>query len=1145
MQPFNLLDPLPAPGTTLLLEASAGTGKTYALAAMVTRYIAEGAVTLDQMLLITFTRAATRELRERVRGQLLAAAEAFEDPETATGDLLPALLDVDAQEFAARRKRLRDALADFDDASVTTTHGFCQIVLKSLGIAGDSESGVTLVDNLDDLADEITDDLYLAGFAQSADQPTLTRAEAGKLARHVIANPGVELQPVAPQPGTEAALRRAFAGRVLAELEIRKRRSGILSYDDLLSRLATALADPQAPAREQMRRRWKVVMVDEFQDTDPIQWQILHRAFDGHSTLILIGDPKQAIYAFRGADVNTYLQAAATAGIQRTLDTNWRSDARLVDALAILTGGAALGDPAIVVHPVKASHDGGRLVYPSGESAPPIRLRTADRARFRVRDRKTIRIDWLREHITADLVADIGRMLADGTRFDGEPLTAGDIAVLTESNFDARRCHEALLAAGIPAVYTGEIDVFDSEAADDWLILLEAFDAPHRSGLVRAAAATMFFGHTANTLAEGGPALTDRIAETLREWAGHARDRGIAAVLEAALLDGMGQRVLGCVGGERRMTDLTQLAQLLGDAAHRNRLSPSGLHGWLTEQRRDRGGASERRRRLDSDAQAVSVLTVWASKGLQFPVVYLPFAFNRHLHTDDYPRYHDDAGRRCLYIGGDGGRERRDADGIGRRESAGESLRVNYVALTRAQSQVVAWWAPARDEPTGALSRLLRGRTPGGPEVPDECDPVDTDDAARTILDDWQRRGAITVEDAEIAAIPTPVEQPPATGQSVRRFTRGLDSGWRRTSYSGLLRAAEGMVVATGVGSEPVDVGKDDEPGPSVISPGGSASVGGGGASVASAGGPGVKPGPSVISPGAPEEIAVPGGTADAPVSPMADLAAGAAFGSLVHAVLESADPQAPDLAAELTEQVRAHQLWWPCDIDASDLAEALVPMHDTPLGPLADGLTLRQIGRRDRLRELDFEIPLAGGDSITGSSPQITVAQFGQVIADALAPDDPLAGYAARLQTPELGGQPLRGYLSGSIDAVLRVPGPRYLIVDYKTNRLGDPSRPLTAADYGPRQLVDAMEHSHYPLQALLYSVVLHRFLRWRQPGYRPEQHLGGVLYLFLRGMCGPDTPAVDGVPAGVFSWRPPARLIEDLSDLLAASEADGRVSR
>ena len=249
MQPFNLLDPLPAPGTTMLLEASAGTGKTYALAAMVTRYIAEGGVTLDQMLLITFTRAATRELRERVRGQLLAAAEAFEDPETATGDLLPALLDVDAQEFAARRKRLRDALADFDDASVTTTHGFCQIVLKSLGIAGDSESGVTLVDNLDDLADEITDDLYLAGFAQSADQPTLTRAEAGKLARHVIASPGVELQPVAPQPGSEAALRRAFAGRVLAELEIRKRRSGILSYDDLLSRLATALAEQVAERR--------------------------------------------------------------------------------------------------------------------------------------------------------------------------------------------------------------------------------------------------------------------------------------------------------------------------------------------------------------------------------------------------------------------------------------------------------------------------------------------------------------------------------------------------------------------------------------------------------------------------------------------------------------------------------------------------------------------------------------------------------------------------------------------------------------------------------------------------------------------------------------------------------------------------------
>jgi exodeoxyribonuclease V beta subunit len=149
----------------------------------------------------------------------------------------------------------------------------------------------------------------------------------------------------------------------------------------------------------------------------------------------------------------------------------------------------------------------------------------------------------------------------------------------------------------------------------------------------------------------------------------------------------------------------------------------------------------------------------------------------------------------------------------------------------------------------------------------------------------------------------------------------------------------------------------------------------------------------------------------------------------------------------------------------------------------------------------------------------------------------DPLAPYADRLERPPLGDQPLRGYLSGSVDVVLRVPAPEglsFVVVDYKTNLLGDADRPVTAADYAPPLLAEAMLHSHYPLQALLYSVVVHRYLRWRVPGYDPGVHLGGVLYLYLRGMCGPATPLVDGHPAGVFSWRPPAALVEALSDLL-----------
>jgi len=269
--------------------------------------------------------------------------------------------------------------------------------------------------------------------------------------------------------------------------------------------------------------------------------------------------------------------------------------------------------------------------------------------------------------------------------------------------------------------------------------------------------------------------------------------------------------------------------------------------------------------------------------------------------------------------------------------------------------------------------------------------------------------------------------------------------------------------------------------------------------------------------------------------SPMAALPTGAKFGTLVHAVLETADPQAADLASELESQLREHLVWSPLDVAPLELAAALVPMHDTPLGPLANGLTLRELGLPDRLRELDFEFPLTGGD-LRLDTPDLRLSEVGALMRRHVDASDPLASYADRLTGDALGTQPLRGYLSGSIDAVLRIPekaGHRYVVVDYKTNWLGDGDE-LTSADYDRPRMIEAMLHSDYPLQALLYSVVLHRFLRWRQRAYDPDRHLGGVLYLFVRGMCGPETPAVDGHYAGVFDWQPPSALIVAMSDLL-----------
>jgi exodeoxyribonuclease V beta subunit len=343
---------------------------------------------------------------------------------------------------------------------------------------------------------------------------------------------------------------------------------------------------------------------------------------------------------------------------------------------------------------------------------------------------------------------------------------------------------------------------------------------------------------------------------------------------------------------------------------------------------------------------------------------------------------------------------------------------------------------------------------------------------------------------SEIAAAPQVPPNPEPTDLEMRHFHRSIDTGWRRTSYSGLVRVAK----AVGVTSEPEVTELDDETGDISLTENAS--------------------GPSVLS-------------------PMAALPRGATFGSLVHAVLEKTDPFAADFALEL-ETCAVRQLnWWSVDVSAFELAAALVPMNETSLGPLAGGLALRQIGLRDRLREWDFEIPLAGGD-VRGAAPNVSVADVGELLRAFLPDDDPVSPYVDRLTSAPLGDQSLRGYLSGSIDAVLRLPDQRYLVVDYKTNYLGD-----NAADYGAGRLAEAMLHSDYPLQALLYTVVLHRFLRWRVPGYDPAVHLGGVLYLFVRGMCGADTPVIDGQPCGVFSWQPPFGLVVALSDLLDAGRA------
>jgi exodeoxyribonuclease V beta subunit len=463
------------------------------------------------------------------------------------------------------------------------------------------------------------------------------------------------------------------------------------------------------------------------------------------------------------------------------------------------------------------------------------------------------------------------------------------------------------------------------------------------------------------------------------------------------------------------------------------------------------------------------------------------------------PLLHDTTGQRVRDVGGESGTGFADNCRRHKDEDAGEDLRLLYVAMTRAKSQIVTWWAPTTNTRASALHRLLFAPAAHGTSPPAHC-RIPDDTAALTRLRELTCPNIAVEQVTSARPAPWTAAAACAPTLAAATFARHLDTAWQRTSYSRLTAAAHDTPA---VDSEPEHAPHDDEATPAVP---------------------------------APSEPPDPAGMP----SPMTDLPTGATFGTLVHAVLETTDPTATNLLAELTDHATEQLSRQPLLVEPGILAAALLPALRTPLGPLAGNRCLADITRADRLTELDFELPLDGGDH-PRHTPPVTLAAVGRLISRHLDPQDPLASYPALLQTPDLGSQQLRGYLTGSIDAVLRVPtdhGTGYLVVDYKTNWLGDigPTgpTPLTTTHYRPAALTRAMIAAHYPLQALLYAVALHRYLRWRHPGYQPHQHLTGVLYLFLRGMCGPGTPVIDGTPCGVFAWKPPAALVEELSALL-----------
>jgi exodeoxyribonuclease V beta subunit len=1116
---FDVTGPLPS-GVTVL-EASAGTGKTYTIAALAARYVADG-IPLERLLLVTFTRMATGELRDRVRERLVSAeqglARALAGAPPDRDEVVRLLCEGTVEEVEERRRRLAHALADFDSATIATTHGFCQDVLGGLGVAGDVEPGVTFVEDIGDLVEEVVDDLYLRRFHWVAGRPDFNRAQALRIGRVAIDNPATPIEPRTAGPDTVAGMRRGLAEAVRKELDVRKRRLAVMTYDDLLTRLEKILTDPGGEiAVQRLRERFHVVLVDEFQDTDPVQWDIVRLAFREGATLVLIGDPKQAIYAFRGADVYAYLEAARSAGASATLEVNWRSDQGLLEAYDALFANARLGHEGIAYRSVRAA-DANREPRLLGAPRPePLRFRVVHREDPTIERTKYgyAGNDSSRRHIAQDLAADLVALLSSGARIerraeDGavlghEAVRPGHVAVLVRTHRQAALVRDALDAVEVPAVINGAGSVFGSEPARDWLRLLEAIERPSSPPRARAAALTPFLGWDAERVASAADEEWEAVHRRLHEWARVLRVRGVAALLETiTLIEGLPGRVLGEEDGERRLTDLRHVGQLLHAAAAAERLGATALTGWLRQRitaAELETGDEERSRRLESDAEAVQVLTIHRSKGLEFPIVYFPYLWEPTWigrEKEEPVFFHDPANgdARTIDVGLDGSAfERHVAQH--KAEARGEDLRLAYVALTRARHQAVVWWAGSANARDSALSRLLFARQEDG-NVPPSGPATPSDLAAVTRLRELAQDapGRIAVERSTLEELrPWAGVARPSTELAAAAFPRELDLRWRRTSFSDITAGAYEARVA----SEPEEALLSDEPDvAAAVAP-----------AAAPAGEEALRAVPAVLS----------------------EMGVGVRVGTLVHRVLEAADFTAPDLRAELAAHIAEAQARRRVELgDAEHVVMGLAAAIETPLGPLVGDLRLRDVARADRLDELAFELPLVGGDDPTG---RLALDAIAAVLAEHLSPEDPLGGYAARLADPSL-RQTVRGFLTGSLDLVVRLPGGRFGIADHKTNWLGAPGEPLTAWHHRPAALAAEMQHAHYGLQALLYTVALHRYLRWRLPGYDPDVNLAGVLYLFVRGMTGPDVPRVDGAPCGVFAWRPPGALVTALSDVL-----------
>ncbi len=1152
---FDLLAPLPH--GHLAIEASAGTGKTYTLAALATRFLAERDISTSDLLVVTFTRAAASELRTRVRDRIAQALAHLHLDDPPTGD--PLLEHLWSSDRELRRGRLERAVTEFDAATITTIHGFATQVLATLGVSSGADPDAVLVDDSAQLAAECCADALTAAALGDIELPnSRTLIKRTRTAINIA-----DLR-LGPGPGDVPAdpadvLRVELMSRAISSMRDRRRAVGTLSFDDVLVELRRALSDPSVAGL--LRNRFRVALIDEFQDTDPVQWAIFKAVFpnpaDTATSLVLVGDPKQSIYSFRGADVHTYL-SAAHGGPSRppSLRTNWRSDGAVLESISALFRGVSFGDDRIRFSDVAAApdHQDRRIVGATGVPLPALDVRLAI-GRDIKRNKSGIASGEAKAAIVADLVERV-RDLLDNARIpdDSEPggtraVEPSDIAVLMRSNEDASSVRNALLQQGVPAVLSRGASVLESPAATQWRWLLDAMARPADPARARTFALSWFGGRSPDWVASADDDDLVEIQERLSSWVGVLVDDGAAEFRRRLWAESdVVATVLAHPDGDRELTDLDHIAELLATGQGSEHQSVAALRSILDAPKPEEVSADFDReqtaRRVESEALAVRVMTVWVAKGLEFPIVCVPTMWSAPSGDVIVPDEDRGTGARLFDVASRAWPDKTSHSqrrALADAEQLGENLRLLYVALTRAIHQTIVWWTPVSTASRAGLTRVLFARDDHGRLDPElfgaaKCQIPDDDTALSTVA-----AIATNAGDTMRCAVHGHPERPavPWSRESQRSEMPSLelavphrqpDRSTRRWSFtaitsSGAHRSEDPTDPSGG------DAGAADEADRDAAAQ--------------------LEPGDSITEPAAP--------VADHPGA-LSMLPAGASFGTLVHSVLENTDFSSPVLSDELQEHVGMQVRQRPLDLSprhpdgtrgtptegVSLLVRGLVDAIRTPLGPLFDHRRLLDVPKSDRLDEMAFDLRLGG------SGAAATGLELGAVMERHLTPSDlfdsqPLHPWAQELAKGRH-HVVLAGHLTGSIDSVMRVRGedgvPRFVVVDYKTNRLTPRGHVVSNDDYSPHALATAMADHDYPLQALLYSVALHRYLRWRLPGYEPQVHLGGVAYLFVRGMVGESTPLVDGVPHGVFSWKVPHGLVVELSELLDGSIPDWMIT-